>query len=52
MVKYLKDFSLHLSDGDINTDEFLVEGMTFQECIELMDHIATAIERYVITHSR
>lgn len=47
MQRYLLDFARHIRSDDANADEFLVEGMSFPDCIALMDHVARAVEQYV-----
>ncbi len=42
----LLKFAAHLESDDASTDEFLFEGMTFQEALELMDITAKAIREY------
>lgn len=46
MRQLLREWARHIRSDDATTDEFLVEGMTLIECIELMDHVARAVEAY------
>jgi hypothetical protein len=47
MKQLMSEFARHIRSDNANTDEFLHEGMTFIECVELMDEVATAVEKYV-----
>jgi len=47
MAAYLRDFARHVRSDQASTDEFMVESMTFPECLELMDHVAAAVDEYV-----
>lgn len=45
----LMEYADHLQHEDAVTDDFLTEGSTFQEVLELMDAVADAV-RYYVTH--
>ena len=46
MRQLLRAWAKHIRSDDASTDEFLFEGMTFQECLDLMDHVAKAVDNY------
>jgi hypothetical protein len=52
MAKYLRDFSKHIKSDNASTDEFLVEGMSFGDCLKMMDHVSKAVEEYVVRNTR
>lgn len=46
MRELLLGFARHIRGDEASTDEFLTEGMSFGECLSLMDHVANAVEQY------
>lgn len=39
----MRDYADYLRSDQAVTDDFLSEGMTFQECLELMDKVAEVV---------
>lgn len=52
ILELMLGYASHIRSDEANTDEFMTEGMTFQDCIDLMDHVAKAIVRYVEEESK
>lgn len=44
----LMDFARHVTSDAANTDEYLAEGMTFDEALSVMDHVGKAVTQYVV----
>lgn len=47
MRELLSKWSDYILTDDVCMDEFLFEGMTFNEGLELMDHISKAVKSYI-----
>lgn len=46
----MRDYANYLRSDDAVTDDFLSEGVTFEESLELMDKVADAVDQYVDRH--
>lgn len=46
MRQLLLGYAKHIVSDDAIVDEYTGEGMTFDETLELMEHVAIAVEQY------
>lgn len=47
MKLLLRQYAAYLRSDEAVTDDFLGEGVTFEEAMTMMDHTAQAVDEYV-----
>lgn len=47
MKQLLRQYAAYLRSDEAVTDDFLGEGVTFEEAMTMMDHTAQAVDEYV-----